>query len=66
LFRSTIGTSRRFLSRPRLDKNSLQGAEIAHFAEGKGNPGAAFPVVLARALGTKSAFRRQKAVKGKL
>jgi hypothetical protein len=48
--------------RPRLDKNLLQGAEIAHFVEGKGNPGAAFPVVLARVLGTKGAFRRQKAL----
>jgi hypothetical protein len=25
-------------------ENSLQGIEIAHFAEGKENPGAAFPI----------------------
>jgi len=51
------GASRRAAGRK---ESSLQGVEIAHFVEGKGNPGAAFPVVLARVLGTKGAFRRQK------
>ena len=53
------GASRRAAGRK---ERSLQGVEIAHFVEGKGNPGAAFPVVLARVLGTKGAFRRQKAL----
>jgi hypothetical protein len=51
------GASRRAAGRK---ESSLQGVEIAHFVEG--NTGAAFPVVLARVLGTKGPFRRQKAL----